>query len=238
MKTKEENFIKIPLTFLQRKDVTPATKLVFGYILTRSNINETDWEINASDITKHTGLCKMSLTRILRDLLYNGYLTFVRKETYKKGGYPTKVYSIVRDTKGKMKSLDLYSPMTNCNETDPKEAINGNKKLPSPVTKSYYDSNNKLPSPVSKCYLEEDKKEKELKEDKKKEEERSAPVVTESVIKETPHLEIPDSFKIAIANAEAKKLEKEKSKYLETLSRNGNKEAAKQLFDSIFYKKN
>lgn len=90
----KKQFVKIPMEFLKRKDVTPAAKLIIGYIFTRSNIEETKWLLNAADVIANTGLSDGTISNVFQDLMAHNMITFVHSEIQKKGQYPTKIYSI------------------------------------------------------------------------------------------------------------------------------------------------
>lgn len=129
----KKQFVKIPMEFLKKKGVTPAAKLIIGYIFTRSNIEETEWLLNAADVTNNTGLSDGTAHNVFQDLIAQSMITFVHSEIQKNGQYPTKVYSINDSFAPKMNAFkSIKRPKKSAasrskNETAAVQSLNGGR---------------------------------------------------------------------------------------------------------------
>ena len=157
---KIETFVRIPLEFCRRKDVSPSTKLVMGYILTRANIETMSWTLSAADVVNNTGLAKGTIHDVFADLQHNGIISLLNVKQLKKGQYPSKIYSINRD---KLSHLSAYSPIKPFSNRSPNERL-ANPKAVCQMNGSRLPNERQA---VRQMNLEEDKRKEEVKEEVK-----------------------------------------------------------------------
>jgi hypothetical protein len=133
---KNKTFTKVPSELMRNTTLTPATKLVLGYILTRSKLKE--WEVRASNIETECGVSDATVSRIVKELSNHGVLKY--KETRQFGGeFPSRIYTI---DKNKLNSLIFEEKaVTKCN--------GGDYKMKTPQLQN-------VTVAVSKCNLQED----------------------------------------------------------------------------------
>jgi predicted transcriptional regulator len=92
----EKTFTNIPSEMMRDTTLTPATKLVLGYIYTRSLIKDTEWEVVASNVETECGLSQTTASKLIRVLQKQGILSY--KETRRHGGeWAYKVFTINKD---------------------------------------------------------------------------------------------------------------------------------------------
>jgi len=89
----EETFIRIPLSLLKRKDISPATKLVMGYIITRAGIEKTEWKLIQKDVENMTGLSHGTIVNVFKSLNSKGVIT-LESVVKTNSPYSTKIYKI------------------------------------------------------------------------------------------------------------------------------------------------
>ena len=94
---KSNGFIRLPLRWARRKDLSPAFKIIVGYINTRSTAiltNGMAWTISAADIMYQTGLSKSMVYKSIKVLIEADILIFFQTIKGKFEDY--KIYKINR----------------------------------------------------------------------------------------------------------------------------------------------
>jgi hypothetical protein len=94
---KKSDFIRLPLKWARRKDLSPAFKIIVGYINTRSTAKLTNgmaWTISAADIMYQTGLSKSVVYKTIKILVKADILFLIGTKKGKFNDY--QIYKINR----------------------------------------------------------------------------------------------------------------------------------------------